>query len=61
MPIDKRPEEIPEKNLPERRSPGVVSDPDRVAVPVGKPLEIEEAKPSTEEEPDQNRSDRSDR
>jgi hypothetical protein len=61
MPIDKRPEDIPEKTLPERRTPGVVSDPDGVAVPVGRPLENEDTEPLTEEEPGKNRSDRSDR
>jgi hypothetical protein len=54
MSLDKRPEDILEKNLPERHSPGVVSDPDNgVTVPVGMPLE--DMEPSTEEEPDQGR------
>jgi hypothetical protein len=62
MSLDKRPEDILEKNLPERHTPGVVSDPDTgVAVPVGMPLENEDAEPLTEDEADQNRSDRSDR
>ena len=58
MSLDKRPEDILEKNLPERRSPGVVSDPDTgVTVPIGKPLEDEDVEPSTEEGTDEDRSE----